>query len=211
MDDPQRTEVHLTADRQPGQTGEFSGFTSEENPGAIDKVECIGKAHRPYEFGVMSIATTLHRFSAGGQFIAHAKALPGNPYDGHTRDRDPGDRDADRREPCPRQCRPRPSRPQRPARPQVQGLYLRRRRITETIKSRVAPPFRRRTGHRPREKAEHRMGRNYLAGTHGDAANAVLAAAGYNFRRLRLIGWLLLSAIPALTAAADHKTPLTAA
>jgi hypothetical protein len=28
------------------------------------------------------------------------------------------------------------------------------------------------------------MGRNYLAGTHGDAANAVLAAAGYNFRRL---------------------------
>ncbi len=33
-------------------------------------------------------------------------------------------------------------------------------------------------------KAEHRVGRNHLAGTHGDAANAVLAAAGYNFRRL---------------------------
>jgi IS5 family transposase len=33
-------------------------------------------------------------------------------------------------------------------------------------------------------KAEHRMGRNYLAHRHGDAANAVLAAAGYNFRRL---------------------------
>jgi hypothetical protein len=33
-------------------------------------------------------------------------------------------------------------------------------------------------------KAEHRMGRNYLAGTHGDDANAVLAAAGYNFHRL---------------------------
>jgi transposase, IS5 family len=50
------------------------------------------------------------------------------------------------------------------------------------------------------------MGRNYLAGTHGDAANAVLAAAGYNFRRL--LEWLalLLSAIlAALTAAADHK------
>jgi hypothetical protein len=48
------------------------------------------------------------------------------------------------------------------------------------------------------------MGRNYLAGTHGDAANAVLAAAGYNFRRL--LEWLalLLSAIlVALTAAAD--------
>ena len=32
------------------------------------------------------------------------------------------------------------------------------------------------------------MGRNYLAGTQGDAANAVLAAAGYNFRRL--LEWL---------------------
>ena len=29
------------------------------------------------------IATTLHR-SKGGQFALHAKALPGNPYDGHT-------------------------------------------------------------------------------------------------------------------------------
>jgi IS5 family transposase len=50
------------------------------------EVECIGKgkAHRPYEFGVkVSVATTLHR-SKGGQFIAHVKALPGNPYDGHT-------------------------------------------------------------------------------------------------------------------------------
>jgi transposase, IS5 family len=42
-----------------------------------------GKAHRPYEFGVkVSIATTLHH-SKGGQFIAHVKALPGDPYDGH--------------------------------------------------------------------------------------------------------------------------------
>ena len=50
------------------------------------EVECIGKgkAHKPYEFGVkVSVATTLHR-SKGGQFIAHAKALPGNPYDSHT-------------------------------------------------------------------------------------------------------------------------------
>ena len=29
-----------------------------------------------------------------------------------------------------------------------------------------------------RAKAEHRMGRNYLAGMNVDAANAVLAAAG---------------------------------
>jgi transposase, IS5 family len=50
------------------------------------EVECIGKgkAHRPYEFGVkVSVATTLVH-SKGGQFIVHAKALPGKPYDGHT-------------------------------------------------------------------------------------------------------------------------------
>jgi IS5 family transposase len=50
------------------------------------EVECIGKgkAHRPYEFGVkVSVATTLAR-ARGGQFVTHVKALPGNPYDGHT-------------------------------------------------------------------------------------------------------------------------------
>src|SRR5262249_50629423 len=50
------------------------------------EVECIGKGkvHRPYEFGVkVSVATTV-KHSAGGQFVTHAAALPGNPYDGHT-------------------------------------------------------------------------------------------------------------------------------
>ena len=50
------------------------------------EVECIGKgkAHKPYEFGVkVSVATTLSH-ARGGQFVTHAKALPGNPYDGHT-------------------------------------------------------------------------------------------------------------------------------
>ena len=37
-------------------------------------------------------------------------------------------------------------------------------------------------------KDEHRMGRNYLAHRKGDLNNAILAAAGYNFRRL--IKWL---------------------
>src|ERR1700676_1376131 len=50
------------------------------------EVECIGKGkpHKPYEFGVkVSVATTL-KHSKGGQFVAHAQALPGTPYDGHT-------------------------------------------------------------------------------------------------------------------------------
>ncbi len=39
-------------------------------------------------------------------------------------------------------------------------------------------------------KSEHRMGRNYLWHGQSDVTNAVLAAAGYNFRRL--IRWLEL-------------------
>ena len=45
-------------------------------------------------------------------------------------------------------------------------------------------------------KAEHRMGRNYLAHRMGDAINAILAAVGYNFRLLRrFIAQLLLRLI----------------
>ena len=36
-------------------------------------------------------------------------------------------------------------------------------------------------------KSDHRMDRNFLIGYEGDAANAVLAAVGYNFARL--LGW----------------------
>ena len=53
--------------------------------------------------------------------------------------------------------------------------------------------FRRRTAVEPvigRQKAEHRMGRNYLGHSAGDAINAVLAAVGYNFRLL--LKWLAL-------------------
>jgi transposase, IS5 family len=50
-------------------------------------------------------------------------------------------------------------------------------------------------------KAEHRMGRNYLWYRRGDAANAILAAVGYNFRhlikRLRLLLCQLLVALMA--------------
>jgi IS5 family transposase len=51
-------------------------------------------------------------------------------------------------------------------------------------------------------KAEHRMGRNYLWYRRGDAANTVLAAAGYNFRRLvRWLSLLLRQIFIALAAA----------
>src|SRR5262249_33351973 len=50
------------------------------------EVECIGKgkARTPYEFGCkVSVATPATK-PKGGQFVLHAKALHGNPFDGHT-------------------------------------------------------------------------------------------------------------------------------
>ena len=50
------------------------------------EVECIGKgkARAPYEFGCkVSIATPVTK-PKSGQFVLHARALHGNPYDGHT-------------------------------------------------------------------------------------------------------------------------------
>ena len=144
------------------------------------------------------VATTLHR-SQGGQFVAHVKALPGNPYDGHTLATVIPEIEAQIGVSLdPHRRRPRLSRPQRPARPQVQGLYLRaeapRHRGHQT---RVAPPLRRRAGHRPCQGgAPH--GPQLPRRTHGDAANAVLAAAGYNFRRL--LEWLALLSSAILTA-----------
>jgi IS5 family transposase len=52
------------------------------------EVECIGKgkARAPYEFGCkVSLATPVTQ-PKGGQFVLHARALHGNPFDGHTRD-----------------------------------------------------------------------------------------------------------------------------
>ena len=50
------------------------------------EVECIGKgkAAAPYEFGVKASIVTNNRRAPGGLFVLHARALPDNPYDGHT-------------------------------------------------------------------------------------------------------------------------------
>jgi len=50
------------------------------------EVGCIGKgkAHKPYEFGVKVSVATPVKHCAGGQFVAHIAALPGNPCDGHS-------------------------------------------------------------------------------------------------------------------------------
>jgi len=178
------TRVHAQQPKQRGQKV-FSLLAPE--------VECIGKgkAHKPYEFGVkVSVATPIQRCK-GGQFVAHVAALPGNPYDGHTLAKvvpeitrqigvnlqriiaDAGYRGHNA--------------------PKGQGLSVftsgQKRGVTDKIKREL----RRRSAVEPvigHLKSGHRMDRNHLKGRTGDAANALLAAIGYNFRLL--IAWITL-------------------
>src|SRR5436305_5581970 len=157
------------------------------------EVECIGKgkAHRPYEFGVkVSVATTLAH-AKGGQFVTHVKALPGNPYDGHTLATVIPHMEAlvgntIERILADKGYRGHNAPPDYKFRVFTSGQ---KRRMTPTIKREL----RRRSAVEPvigHLKAEHRMQRNYLWHRQGNATNAVLAAVGYNFRRL--IQWLRL-------------------
>jgi len=155
------------------------------------EVECIGKgkAHRPYEFGVkVSLATTLHH-SAGGQFVAHVKAMPGNPYDGHTLATVIPDIENKIGASIKRLVADRGYRGHNAPPDHKFKVFVteQRRGMTKAIKREM----RRRAAVEPvigHAKSDHRMDRNYLAGSKGDAINAVLAGAGYNFRRL--IAWL---------------------
>ena len=171
------------------------------------EVECIGKgkAHRPYEFGVkVSVATPIRR-CRGGQFIAHVAALPGNPYDGHTL--------AAVVPAIARQIGVSLTRAIADAgyrghnAPRAAGLRVftagQKRGVTPAVKREL----RRRAAIEPvigHLKSDHRMDRNFLAGHAGDAANAVLAAAGYNFRLL--LAWL--AALLRLLLIADVLSPL---
>lgn len=144
-------------------------------------VECIskGKAHKRYEFGCkVSVAAT----SRGGWFVG-ARALHGNPYDGHTL---------------------------KDALKQVErvagnpehafvdmgyrghgysgevNVHVDKRRRGRTAKS-LWRWMKRRAAIEPgigHLKREHRMDRNRLKGTIGDQLNAIFSAAGMNFRKL---------------------------
>ncbi len=175
------------------------------------EVECIGKgkAHRPYEFGVkVSVATTL-RHAKGGQFVTHAKALPGNPYDGHTLATVIPDMEALvgntlQRVFVDKGYRGHNAPPDYKFRVFIAGQ---RRRVTPKIKREM----RRRSAVEPvigHLKAEHRMGRNYLWHRQGDAINAVLAAAGYNFSLL--LRWLRLLLSKILAALFARHQPVSA-
>lgn len=176
------------------------------------ETECIGKgkAHKPYEFGCkVSIATT-NRRCAGGQFVVHAKALPGNPYDGHTLRAvieetqaltgreiervyaDKGYRGHD----APHPLRVFLSGQRRGVHGQIKRELRRRSAIEPTI------------GHM---KTDGHLGRNFLKGRDGDQANAMLTAVGYNLRLI--LNWLscllrliAASVLPALTPAPSQSS-----
>ena len=157
------------------------------------EVECIGKgkAHKPYEFGVkVSLATTVAA-SKGGQFILHAKALPGNPYDGHTLKTVLPGIEAMTGAALSRILADAGYKGHNAPKEHTFKVYTQgqKRGVTKAIKR----LFKRRAAIEPvigHCKGDHRMGRNVLAHRHGDAIKAVLAAAGYNFRRL--LAWLAI-------------------
>lgn len=145
------------------------------------QVECIskGKAHKRYEFGCkVSVAAT----SKGGWFVG-AKAVHGNPYDGHTLDDalgqveriaqcpehafvDMGYRGHDYKGPCEVHVDKR----RRGATARNEWKWMKRRAAIE-------PGI----GHL---KREHRMDRCRLKGIEGDQFNVILSAAGMNFGKL---------------------------
>ncbi len=166
------------------------------------ETECIGKgkAQAPYEFGVKVSLTATNKTCKGGQFILHAKALPGNPYDGHTLKEvlektealtgreierayvDKGYQGHD----APRPLRVFKSGQKRGVHGQIRK-ELRRRSAIEAV-----------IGHC---KTDGHLGRNYLKGRQGDQINAVMSAVGYNFRLiLRWLRHLLRQIITAILA-----------
>ena len=155
------------------------------------ETECIGKgkARAPYEFGVKVSLTTTNKRCRGGQFILHARALPGNPYDGHTLREVIGETEALTGREIERvyvdkgyrgHDAPYPNRVFRSG--QRRGVHgqikkeLRRRSAIEPV-----------IGHC---KTDGHLGRNFLKGRLGDQINAVMSAVGYNLRLI--LKWLKL-------------------
>jgi transposase, IS5 family len=153
------------------------------------EVEGIGKAkaRAPDEFGCKASIATPATKPTGGRFARRAKALHGNPFDGHA---------------SPGGCRTRTADGRRDRRIQVDKGYRgpnhghnhghkfrvwitgQTRRVTRPIRREV----KRRAAVEPvigHLKTGRRRGRNDLKARDGDRANAVRAAAGDNFALLR--------------------------
>ena len=144
------------------------------------ETECIskGKAHKKYEFGVKVSVVSTSRES----FVVGMRALPGNPYDGHT-------------------LKASLEQVARLTGGQPKEAYVDRgykghgvnntdvwiagakRGVTPSIKKKL----KRRNAVEPvigHMKNDGRLGRSYLKGMVGDAINALLCGAGHNLRKI---------------------------
>jgi len=168
-------------------------------------VDCIskGKAHKRYEFGTkVSIATTL----AEG-FVVGMRALPGNPYDGHTlaealeqveilTDRRPDLAVVDRgyRGHGVEDPRVLISGTRRGLTPALSKALRRRSSIEPEI------------GHM---KTDGRLSRCFLKGTIGDALFALLCGCGHNIRKIlaHLRAWLaaIITVLLSLIELRNHR------
>ena len=162
------------------------------------EVECIskGKAHKKYEFGCkVSVATT-----SKDNWIVGVEALHDNPFDGHTLK---GALKQVKRlvgwEPQNAYCDK--GYKGNPKQLGNTSLHLANRRKS-SMKPSAWRWFKRRSAIEPvigHMKRDNRMDRNYLKGTDGDKMNAILAACGFNLRKLlRVLLWLLFKELERL-------------
>lgn len=146
------------------------------------EVECIskGKAHKRYEFGCKVSISVTHK----SNWITSSAALHGNPFDGKT-------------------LSATIERSESNTNIEVKEAYVdlgyrghdyvgqatiykqdgKLRRLTRALRNKL----KRRSAIEPtigHLKSDNRLGRNYLKGADGDRINAILAAAGYNMRKL---------------------------
>jgi transposase, IS5 family len=175
------------------------------------EVECIGKgkAHKPYEFGCKVSITTTNRRCKGGMFVLHAKALPGNPYDGHKLAEVIEETEALTGCPVERAYVDKGFRGHDTPRPMRVFISGQKRGVHGVIKNEL----RRRSAIEPiigHMKDDGHLARNFLWGRHGDQNNAVLSAIGHNLRQL--LRWLkefLCLILAAILASCARQSVLT--
>ena len=149
------------------------------------EVECIGKgkARAPYEFGCKVSLVTPVTKPKGGQFVLHAEAHHGNPFDGHTLASVLANLEKRTGIPLDRGHVDKGYRGHGYANKFKIWITGQARRVTASIKREM----KRRAAIEPiigHVKNEHRMDRNYLHHRSGDRINALLAAIGFNFHLL---------------------------
>lgn len=155
------------------------------------EVECIakGKAHKKYEFGCkVSLVST-----SKDNWIIGAQAVHGNPYDGHTL------KGALKQTQEISGWRPQNAYCDKGYKGVPHMLGTTEVHLANKKKASMKPNewrwYKRRSAIEPvigHVKSDHRMDRNYLKGKEGDTINAILAACGFNIRKLlrAILLWL---------------------